>query len=204
MHIQPDYSIPSLPEIPTPHTDANGNWDAASICVAEYGHFGPPIPYGPENEALDPSTLSEDGFKNVRGYLTEGRYLVFEMNGYALTNPSPSATDFIATAATATHSDKHQRWVVHATGGTATTGGAGAGTFTLSSALDGRYVKSHTSLGTGVSGAETYTIADLGNGQGYTLVKENGKYLSIDNTGVIDIVGTAPVGFQVFSVTYQQ
>ena len=97
------------------------------------------------------------------------------MNGYALTNPSPTATDFTATAATAAHSDKHQRWVVHATGGTATDGGAGAGTFTLSSALDGRYVKSHTSLGTGVSGAETYTIADLGNGQGYTLVKENGK-----------------------------
>jgi phospholipase C len=97
------------------------------------------------------------------------------MNGYALTNPSPTATDFTATAATAAHSDKHQRWVVHAAGGTATDGGAGAGTFTLSSALDGRYVKSYTSLGTGVSGAETYTIADLGNGQGYTLVKENGK-----------------------------
>jgi phospholipase C len=104
------------------------------------------------------------------------------------------------TAATATHSDKHQRWVVHATGGTATDGGAGAGTFTLSSALDGRYVKSHTSLRTGVSGAETYTIADPGNGQGYTLVKENGKYLTIDKTGVIDIVGTAPVGFQVYSI----
>jgi phospholipase C len=172
--------------------------------VAEYGHFGPPIPYGPENEALDLSTLFQNCFKNVRGYLTEGRYLVFEMNGYALTNPSPTSTDFIATAATATHSGKHQRWVVHATGGTATDGGAGAGTFTLSSALDERYIKSHTSLGTGVSGAETYMIADLGNGQGYTLVKENGKYLTIDNTGVIDIVGTAPEGFQAFSVTYQQ
>jgi phospholipase C len=91
MHIQPDYSIPSLPEIPTPPTDANRNWDAASICVAEYGHFGPPIPYGPENEALDPSALSENGFKDVRGYLTEGRYLVIEMNSYALTNPSPTA-----------------------------------------------------------------------------------------------------------------
>jgi phospholipase C len=35
------------------------------------------------------------------------------------------------------------------------------------------------------------------------LVKENGKYLTIDKTGVIDIVGTAPVGFQVYSITYQ-
>jgi phospholipase C len=75
--------------------------------VAEYGHFGSPIPYGPENEALDPSALSEDGFKNFRGYLTEGRHLVFKMNGYALTNQSSTATDFTTTA---THDDKHQRW----------------------------------------------------------------------------------------------
>lgn len=199
---QPDYSIPSLPVIPTPHTDSSGNWDASSICVAKYGHFGPPIPYGPENEALDPSTLSEDGFKQLRGYLTEGRYLVFEMNGFALTNPSLTATDFTATKATSGHEDKKQRWVIHQTGGTAVDGGAGGGTFTISSALDGRYAKSHTSLGTGVSGAETYTIADLGNGQGYTLVKENGKYLTIDNNGVIDIIGT-PMGFYIYSVTYQ-
>ena len=200
---QPDYSIPSLPQVPTPHADANGNWDASSICVAEYGHFGPPIPYGPENESLDPSTLSDDGFKKVRGYLTEGRYLVFEMNGYALTTPSTTASDITATAATAAHSDRHQRWVVHATGGTATDGGAGAGTFTVTSALDGRYIKSHTSLGKGVSGAETYTIADLGNGNGYTLMKENGKFLTIDKSGVLDISGTPSVGFQVYSVTYQ-
>ncbi|KAN0098311.1 PLC-E protein [Hyaloscypha variabilis] len=200
----PDYSIPSLALVPTPHQDANGNWDGASICEAEYGHFGPPIPYGPANEALDPSTLSEDGFKNVRGYLTEGRYLVFEMNGYALTNPSSTATDFTATPATSTHLDKTQRWVLHAKGGTATDGGVGAGTFMVTSALDGRYIKSHTSLGKGVSGAETYTIADLGNGLGYNLVKENGKYLTINSDGVIDITGTTPVGFQVYSVTYQQ
>lgn len=126
------------------------------------------------------------------------------MNGYALTNPSATATDFTATKATSPHSDKHQRWVLHATGGTATDGGAGAGSFTLSSALDGRYVKSHTSLGTGPSLAETYTIADLGNGKGYTLVKENGKYLTIDADGVVDITGDTPVGFQIFSVTYQK
>jgi phospholipase C len=140
----------------------------------------------------------------VRGYLTEGRYLVFEMNGYALTNPSTTATDFTTTKATASHSAKTQRWVLHATGGTATEGGAGAGTFTVTSALDGRYIKSHTSLGKGVSGAETYKIADLGNGKGYTLVKENGKYLTIDSKGVIDITGTMPIGFQVYSVTYQK
>ena len=124
------------------------------------------------------------------------------MNGFALANPSSTASDFTATKATSGHEDKKQRWVIHKTGGTAVDGGSGVGTFTISSALDGRYVKSHTSLGKGVSGAEMYTISDLGNGQGYTLVKENGKYLTIDTNGVIDIIGT-PMGFQVYSVTYQ-
>ena len=126
------------------------------------------------------------------------------MNGYALTNPSTTAAHFNATPATSTHSAKTQRWVLHATGGTATEGGAGAGTFTVSSALDGRYVKSHTSLGKGVSGAEIYTIADLGNGLGYTLVSVNGKYLTIDSSGVVNITGTTSVGFQVYSVTYRK
>jgi phospholipase C len=67
--------------------------------------------------------------------------------------------------------------------------------------LDGRYVKSHTFLGKGVLNAETYTIADLGNSQAYTLAKENVKYLTIDISGIADITGDTPVGFQVFSVT---
>ena len=126
---------------------------------------------------------------------------MFESNGYALTNPGSNASNFVATKATSAHEDKKQRWVVHQTGGTAVEGGSGAGTFTISSALDGRYVKSDTSLGNGVSGAETYTITDLGNGQGYTLVIENGEYLSIDSNGVVSITGTQQ-GFQVYSVTY--
>jgi phospholipase C len=125
------------------------------------------------------------------------------MNGYALTNPSSNASDFTATKATSTHNDIRQRWVIHATGGTATDGGSGAGTFNVSSAFDGRFVKSHTSLGKGVSGAETYTIADMGNGAGYSLVKENGKYLSVDGNGTVDILETTPVGWQIWSVTYQ-
>ncbi|KAE9373749.1 hypothetical protein N431DRAFT_466021 [Stipitochalara longipes BDJ] len=126
------------------------------------------------------------------------------MNGYALTNPSATATDFTATIATASHNSRNQRWVLHATGGTATNGGVGAGTFTVTSALDGRYIKSHTSLGNGVSGAETYTNSDLGNGQGYTLVEENRKYLAINSNGTIDLTGATPISFQVYSVIYQQ
>jgi phospholipase C len=133
--------------------------------------------------------------------LTEARHLVLEMNGYALTNPSATATDFTATASTSTRSTKTQRWVLNATGGTATDGGAGSGTFTISSALDGRYINSHTSLGKGVLNVETYMIADLGNNQAYTLAKENVKYLTIDISDIADITRDTPVGFQVFSVT---
>ena len=184
-------------------TDDDGNYIGASVCNALYGNSNPPVPYGPENEAVVPSTLSEEGFKNVRGYLTEGRYLTFEMNGYAITNPSTMATDITGTTATADHSDITQRWVLHALDGTAVHGGQGAGVFIISSALDGRYIHDHTSLGRGTSGAENYTIADLGNGAGYTLVKQNGKYLTVDDTGIIDITGDLPIGFQVYSVTYQ-
>jgi phospholipase C len=123
------------------------------------------------------------------------------MNGYALTNPSATATDFTATVSTSTRSAKTQRWVLNATGGTVTDGGAGSGTFTISSALDGGYVKSHTFLGKGVLNAEIYTIADLGNSQAYTVAKENVKYLTINISGIANITGDTPVGFQVFSVT---
>jgi hypothetical protein len=47
-----------------------------------------------------------------------------------------------------------------------------------------------------------YTIEDMGNGKGYLLMKGNGKFLSIDGSGVIDIISQA-AGFQGFSVTYQ-
>jgi len=199
----PDYSIPFLPEIPTPHTNSNGDWDSASLCEAEYGHYGPPIPYGPENEALDPSTLCEEGFKSVRGYLTEGRYLVFEMNGFALTNPGFNNSSLVGTLATPTHNDKRQRWVVHATGGTAVEGGAGAGMFTVNSALDGRYVHASNALAKSGDGAEVWTIADLGNGLGYTLSTETGGHLTINQFGIVGTSESSPVGFQIYSVTYQ-
>jgi phospholipase C len=198
----PDFSIPSIPDVPTPSTDSSGNYDAAANCQALYGFPKPPIPYGPANEAINPSTLSEEGFKIVRGYLTEGRYLVFEMNGYALTNNGASANAITATPATAQHERIRHRWVVHASGGTAINGGTGAGTFDITSAVDGRYIADHTSLAKVKSGAESYTIVDLGNGQGYTLAKENGKYLIIDESGNISITKEA-IGFQLYSVTYQ-
>ena len=197
----PDYSIPALADAPAPSKDSSGNYNGASLCQARYGDPKPVVPYGPANANLNPSTLSEEGFKMVRGYLTEGRYLVFEMNGYALTNAGKNATNVSGTKATAAHEGVNQRWVAHAISGTATDGGEGSGTFVITSVVDGKFMGSHTSFSKSRSGAETYAITDLGNGAGYTLVKENGKYLTIDSEDKIDITGKQ-AAFQIYSVIY--
>ena len=198
----PDYSIPALADTPAPSKDPSGNYNGASLCQAQYGDPKPAVPYGPENANLDPSTLSEEGFKQVRGYLTEGRYLAIEMNGYALTNAGRNATDVSASKATPGHESPNQRWVVHAIGGSATDGGGGTGTFAITSALDGRYLAAHTAFSKARAHAETYSIADLGNGAGYTLGKENGKFLTVDADGAV-VVTSKAAAFQVFSVTYR-
>ncbi|KAH8816010.1 non-hemolytic phospholipase C precursor [Xylogone sp. PMI_703] len=187
----PDYSVPTLPYAPDPLTDSNGNLLGPGPCQAQYPNQNPPIPYGDQTE--EDSLVSENGYKAVRGYLTEGRYLVFEFGGYALTNPGSSATSFTATEATAAHDSINQRWVVHAF----TEDG---NTFTITSALDGRYIGSHTSLVDHNTGAETYTITFLA-GSGYALQKENGKYLTIDSKGNVQIASDATY-FQAYSVTY--
>lgn len=123
------------------------------------------------------------------------------MNGYAITALN-NASDITASKATAKHESINQRWVVHATGGTATDGGQGSGTFVITSAVDGRYIADHTSLAKLKSGAETYIISYTANGAGYALQKENGKYLSINTAGII-VITSKPALFSAYSVTYQ-
>jgi phospholipase C len=57
--------------------------------------------------------------------------------------------------------------------------------------VDGRYIADHTSLDKLLSGAEMYAIAYMADGAGYTLQKENGKYLSINSEWVIVITSNA-------------
>jgi phospholipase C len=152
----------------------------------------PPVPYGPANANADPSKLVEDGFKSVRGSLTEGRYLTFEFGGYALTNPGKTATKVTATKATSSHNDIKQRWIVHSL----TEGG---NNFTISSAADKRYIGPRTSLVNSTSGAETYTVKYTAS-KGYAL-QSNGEYLSLDSGGSVQITAS-PANFELYSVTY--
>jgi phospholipase C len=184
----PDYSIPNLPYARPPHTNAQGIYDGSSHCEALYAVQRPPVPYG--EQSTDVSALSEKGFKSVRGALTEGRYLTLEFGGYALANTGNS--DFTTTRATSSHDDVAQRWVVRSLA-------EGGNTFTISSAKDGRYIGSHTSLVHHASGAETYTITYVPS-TGYALQKENGKYLTVDGSGTVQITKDATY-FSLFSVT---
>ena len=198
---QPDYSLPTLVPAEVPSTDSDGNYNGMELCMEKIGFDPkPPAPYGPANANADMSRTVEEGFRLVQGYLTEGRFLVLEQGGYAITNPGGS--DIVLSAATNGHEQKSQRWVVHATGGAPTVGGQGAtsGQYIFSSAADGRYLADHTSLSQSSSGAETYTINFLGNGQGYSLQKENGKYLNVKDGEIY--ISSDISGWQIYSVSY--
>jgi phospholipase C len=149
------------------------------------------IPYG--NQTEENSLIYENGFKGVCGVLNEGHYLVFEANGYALSNPSDGTKQFEATPATDGHDAKAQRWVIH---GVAEEGTA----FNIMSAVDGSYISQHSSLSVSVTGAEVYDIVYVSASK-YTLQKENGDYLNIAADGNLSFDGT-PILYSVYSVTY--
>ncbi len=173
---------PSLAKAEIPSKDADGNYNGMELCMEKIGFDPkPPAPYGPDNANADMSRVVEEGFRLVQGYLTEGRYLVLEQDGHAITNLGGS--DFVLSAATDRHESKSQRWVVHATGGAPTDGGQGAssGQYVISSAVDGRYIASHTGFSHAVSGAQTYTISYLGKRKG--LLAPEGEWQVSEHQG---------------------
>lgn len=196
---QPDFSVPDLPVPNTPIKDGSGNIIGlySGLCAKEWtgscsgSQYVSGIPYGEQTE--EDALFFEDGFKGVRGNLTEGRYLVFEANGYAISNPGSTDKQFTTATSTANHDDIKQRWVLHAV--------AEEGTlFRISSALDGMYISQHSSLSKSVSGAEIYNIVYIGSSQ-YTLQKENGAYLNIESDGSLSFT-SHPVAYNIYSVTY--
>ncbi|RDL29995.1 uncharacterized protein BP5553_10622 [Venustampulla echinocandica] len=189
----PDYSLPFIPDAPAPHQDASGNYDGASYCENKYNVTRPDVPYTSQIDPGKVSSLSEDGAKAMRGSVTEGRYIVFELSGYALTNPGKSAGSLIGTKATVKHEDIAQRWVVHSLV-------QGGNSFTISSAEDGRYIGVHTELIGSSKGAETYTL-EFVHSKGYSLQKEDGKYVMVDSDGQVQITSDAAY-WRAYSVTY--
>jgi phospholipase C len=207
--VQPDYSIPNIAASTLPLVDPSqpvspdgqlgtlsGNYIGAAKCQAMYATSQPPVPYGPENANADVSKLVEEGFKQVRGSLTEGRYLTFEMNGYALTNAGGSALYVTSTQASSSHNSINQRWVLHQVGDQT------GNNFTISSAVDGRYISYSQGLTDSEDLAETYTIIFLKNGKGYNLKPSGLLNLNIERNGWVLRTTRQHLGFSVFSVTY--
>ena len=196
----PDYSVPDLPVAPAPHTNSEGVYNGAEYCESLYPTQQPPVPYdGAEGSVAtdDVASLSENGFKAMRGMLTEGRYLVFEMNGYTLTSPSSTSSGkksckMTATAATSQHDDIAQRWVGWVEE-------VGSDQFSFSSANNDCYITAAGKLSSTSPGA-LYTVA-FEAGSGYSLQSSPGEYLSITSTGAVMMTSSASY-FSTYSVTY--
>ncbi|KAL6252362.1 hypothetical protein RBB50_000080 [Rhinocladiella similis] len=190
----PDYSVPKIPEAPAPVIDAQGAYYHGSFeCIAKFADARPRIPLPNQIDPEGVPTLSEQGFKVMRGALTEGRWIVFELDGWALSNTGGPRVG--ATTQTSKHDDIAQRWVVHQL----TEGGS---SFKVSSAKDGRYLGGAFGAlcGHDQSAAQEYIITYKA-GQGYSLQLKDGPFLSINRRGRA-VESDAPVYFQAFSVTY--
>lgn len=149
------------------------------------------IPFG--NQTEENSLLYEDGFKGVRGDISEGHYLVFEANGHALSNPHDCKKTFGTSAANDAHDSLRQRWILHALAEEGTT-------FTISSAFDGRYISEDNHLTSNINDAAPYDIVYIGSSQ-YTLQRQSGKYVTISEHGSLDFASKGS-HFNIWSVTY--
>ncbi|KYK62120.1 Phosphoesterase [Drechmeria coniospora] len=215
----PDYSLPSIHQAPTPESlpdepsrytgnltlgSLTGPWVGPARCLSDYKMAQPPIPYGPDNANQDMAALVEEGFKPVRGQLTEGRYLTFETRGHALSNRNGQWVDI--TPATDKHERMEHRWIIHAVDGSPET-------FHVQSAQDKKYIAGFPVVGnltTDVAQAQAFTIS-YNPPDGMYSIKVGSKqhsFVSVKSQNRIansysPVQWGAGLGwFQVFSVSY--
>jgi phospholipase C len=191
----PDFTVVELPDTPEPHKNNKGDWDGSSYCQSQHKETRPPVPYTGNGAIEDMETVVNDGFKSIRGKLTEGRYLTFELLGAALTaqNCGPNKRVNL-TPATAKHEKKSQRFVVHAVE-------AGSEDFTITSVASGDYICNGGKLCSNNDDAVTFTIT-FAPSKGYSLeVKGTGKFLGAnsDNSTTFE---SGLLHWQVYSVNY--
>lgn len=182
--------------MPYPYTDDDGNIVGTFVlCEATYSDVDPPVPYG--QQTLEDALYYEDGYKSVFGYLTEGHYLVFESNGYAVANTGDNTTaNVVATAVTFDHDSVFQRWVLRALSDS----DDDFGKFKIMSALDRRYITDEASLTSNESMTGTFSIAYIGGGD-YTIQNSGGQYLALTGKGDIEL-DVELTSYKVYSVTY--
>ncbi|KAI5475742.1 phosphoesterase family-domain-containing protein [Pseudohyphozyma bogoriensis] len=189
----PDYKPVDLVEIREPHS-TDGVFDGNSYCADIYPEdlIYPTIPYGIQD--AEETLFQETGFKAVRGALTEGRYLIFEMRAYSLAYIDGE----LSAQLSAKHHNKYNaRIVVEATNPLV----ASEKTFRLRfSSLTGAnaYLTSDLKLTTKAD-AEVFTVSVV-DATSYHVQTSEGKYLSIID-GKVEL-SAKPHGFSLFSVSF--
>ncbi|GJJ06186.1 hypothetical protein Clacol_000375 [Clathrus columnatus] len=193
----PDLSIPSLPVPTPPALGSQGQFLGDAECQSKFPNPQPPIPFG--QQTRENSLNIETGFKNVRGALTEGRFLVFESGNSALTLDTKNE-ELTVGAAVPTHDTPLNRFVLHATANPPAT------TFNIQffETIDGKtnFISSKLEATTSIQDAAVFNITDLGNSKGYTIQEvSGGGFVSISGNGKSLSVGKEATAFTVISVT---
>ncbi|THU89209.1 putative phospholipase C [Dendrothele bispora CBS 962.96] len=197
----PDVSPVELPFAEMPHSDLlTSLLDGPTNCERLFDDsIQPPIPYG--NQTEEASLVTEQGFRSVRGSLTEGRYLVIESGNFALAVSSNNTNLVVSNATDNKFDDPSQRFVVHATDPT----DASAKTFRISSGPDFQgnstmYITPDLGFGAQEEGA-VFMITFLGAGSGYLFQEmESGHFLVLQEGGVSLNEGARSL--RLFSVTF--
>ena len=189
---KPDYSTIDLEKMPTASKDPiTGQYNGAFVCQLRWREKNmPKVPYGKQSESE--ALRVESGYKPTRGDLSEGRYLTFEANGFAL---SSNGHRLSASKSSDEHNKDDQLFVIHWQGKDPRDN-----RFRISTKDKSRYITSGLRFTTNSNKAAQFALVDQGNGKGYTITESrSNKQLSITKDGKVAHANEA--SFKIFSVT---
>ena len=192
-----DTSVLELPHVPQASKDPFTNkYNGADVCSAIFlKNVQPKVPYGKFDEKE--SLRVETGYKPVRGDITEGRYLSFEVGKHALSHKDNKLGSMPVRKS---HDAPEQRFIVHWQG----TQPQDQRFFISTASKDHRlYLTESLSLDSNKNKAAEFSIIDLGNGKGHAIINtKTQQQISMDENGNISMKDAASSGFQVYSVTF--
>ncbi|KZO90883.1 phosphoesterase-domain-containing protein [Calocera viscosa TUFC12733] len=187
----PDFAPVTLPEGEQRFVDPlTGLLAGAEYCQAKWeGNVNAIIPYGlqtPE-EAL----AVEAGFRPVRGAITEGRYLVLESSGFAL---SANGALGVASPLDKKETDATQRFVIHAPNPL----DVDATVFSISNG--DKYINTQLGLDSSANAA-IWNVTFTASTMSYDIKDtKSGMYLTL--TSSKPVLGNDPAPFKIYSVTF--
>lgn len=107
----PDTSVPKIVKADEPEM-SDGDYVGSTRCQKKYNKRHAPVPYGKQKESS--SLWTEEGYKEISGYLTEGRYLVFSSDGKCIRGNDQSKLE--SGDCGKDYNEKSARFIVHQQG----------------------------------------------------------------------------------------